>query len=412
MRVLILTSAAAGLALACGSATTGGPHDPPANATPSVAFLTWKPGPGDTCAIEAHNRYSAVGPDGKLYPAWHPPVDAASGCSFGHEHGRDPRGSDLYESVGDIPLGYANEQLDTWDPNGRRHEDHVGHKVEWENDVMMSIDGIADHVLNIKCDIMTKLHQGTHSKDAFTNNLHELVYHIKCTDGTEMHVTTMNPIGQPGGFTRTCDGARIQVGAPTPANSPNGGGQRIIPDRTCVDRHVLVSQGQNSSFGNGIHESWQTNTSIRLESGKSVGSFDPYYQVNMPSRFHDPGIAGITGLTINTCFETEANGDKARSTACTAATGNGTIQSMLQTDPRSPFNGVSRFVDINGNRVDNSDGSEAIYTDPFGKHGRTAAFPGSIRQFISRTNNSAVPFHGPRIGSGRDYSGPGVHAPN
>jgi hypothetical protein len=412
MRVIILTSAAAGLVVACGSENAGGPHDPPANAPPSVAYVTWNPGPGDTCPIAVHNRYSTVGPDGKLYPTWHPPVDPETGCTFGHEHGRDPRGSDLYASVGDIPFGYANEQLDTWDPSGMRHEDHVGHKVEWENDVSMHIDGIADQVLNIKCDILTKLHQGTHSKDAFTNNLHELVYHIKCTDGTEMHVTTMNPIGQPGGFTRTCDGARIDVGTPNPANSPSGGGQRVIPDRICVDRFVLVSNGQNTSFSNGIHESWQTNTSIRLENGKTVASFDPYYQVNMPSRFYDPGATNITGLTINTCFETEANGDRAHSSACSTATANGTLQSMLQTDPRSPFNGVSRFVDINGNRVDNSDGGETVYTDPFGKHGKSTPFPGSIRQFVSRTNNSAVPFHGPRIGDGRNYGGVGVHAPN
>jgi hypothetical protein len=414
MRALLLSSAAAAAALlaACGSDSAGGPHDPPANATPSVAYLTWNPGPGDTCPIAVHNRYSTVGPDGKLYPTWHPPVDPETGCSFGHEHGRDPRGSHLYASVGDIPFGYANEQLDTWDPNGMRHEDHVGHKVEWENDVPMHIDGIADQVLNIKCDILTKLHQGTHSKDAFTNNLHELVYHIKCTDGTEMHVTTMNPIGQPGGFTRTCDGARIDVGTPTPANSPSGGGQRVIPDRLCVNRFVLVPQGENTSFSNGIHESWQTNTSIRLENGKTVASFDPYYQVNMPSRFYDPGIPGITGLTINLCYETEANGDRAHASACTTATANGTLTGLVQTDPRSPFNGVSRFVDINGNRVDNADGGEVIYTDPFGKHGKSSPFPGSIRQFVSRTNNSAVPFHGPRIGDGRNYGGPGVHAPN
>ena len=48
-------------------------------------------------------------------------------------------------------------------------------------------------------------------------------------------------------------------------------------------------------------------------------------------------------------------------------------------------------MDINTNRVDNSDGPEVWYTDPYGKHGRTESFPGSIRQQISRTNNSAVP---------------------
>lgn len=412
MRALLFAAGSAALVAACASGSTGGPHDPPANGVPSVAFLAWTPGPGDTCTIEIHNRYNTIGPDGKIYPTWHPPVDPATGCTFGHEHGRDPHGSHLYASVGDIPLGYANEQLDTWDPNGKRHEDHYGHKIEWENDVTMHIEGIADEVLNLKCDIMTKLHQGTHSKDAFTNNLHELVYHIKCTDGTEMHVTTMNPIGQPGGFTRTCDGARIDVGTPNPSNSPSGGGQRVIPDRVCVDRFVLVPQGQNTSFNNGIHESWQTNTSIRMEDGKTIASFDPYYQVNMPSRFHDPGMADITGRMINVCYEVESNGDRARSTACNSATANGTITGMVQTDPRSPFNGVSRFVDINGNRVDNANGPLVVYTDPFGKHGKTSPFPGSIKQIISRTNNSAVPFHGPRIGDSRNYGGVGVHAPN
>src|SRR5205807_1369689 len=83
---------------------------------------------------EVHNSYSVVGPDRKLYPTWHPPVDPVTGCSFGHDHGRDPRGSALYAEVGPIPFGYANEQLDVYDPANPRHEDHFGHKIEWEND--------------------------------------------------------------------------------------------------------------------------------------------------------------------------------------------------------------------------------------------------------------------------------------
>src|SRR6267143_751468 len=75
----------------------------------------------------------------------------------------------------------------------------------------------------VRCDVLTKLHQGTHSKDAFTNNLHELVYHIRCSDGTEMHITMLAAIGTPGQFTRSCDGAAIAVGPATPANSPDGG---------------------------------------------------------------------------------------------------------------------------------------------------------------------------------------------
>ncbi|NOT07714.1 MAG: hypothetical protein HOP28_05830 [Gemmatimonadales bacterium] len=410
--VRFLAPFAAAAVVACADAPSG-PNGIDPNAPPSVAFLVWNPmtGAGDSCPVDVHNRYATMGPDGKIYPTWHPPVDPETGCTFGHEHGRDPRGSDLYRDVGDIPFGYANETLDIWDPSGRRHEDHVGHKVEWENDVQMNLDGIANQVLNLRCDILTKLHQGTHSKDAFTNNLHELVYHIKCTDGTQIHMTVMSAIGRAGEFTRSCEDVAVQAGTPTPANSPDGGGHRKIPDRTCVNRFVLVNGG-NSNFSSGIHESWQTSNSLRRENGKTIVSIDPYFQVKQPSRFHDPGVADITGRVVNLCYEVEANGDRARGGGCASATSNGTLAGIVQTDPRSPFNGVSRFVDINGNRVDNADGPEVWYTDPFGKHGKPEKFPGSIRQVVSRTNNSAVPFHGPRIGESRNYGGTGVHAPN
>ena len=105
----------------------------------SRAYNLWTPGPTDTCSPEIHNRYATVGPDGLRYPTWHPPTDPATGCTFGHEHGRDPRGSDLYHSVGAIPFGYANAQLEISDPLNPRNEDHVGHKVEWENDIRLDI---------------------------------------------------------------------------------------------------------------------------------------------------------------------------------------------------------------------------------------------------------------------------------
>src|SRR5207248_9611435 len=101
-----------------------------------------------------------------------------------------PRGSALYAEVGPIPFGYANEQLDVYDPANPRHEDHCGHKIEGENDVMMRFgSAAAGSLFEIRCDVLAKLHQGTHSKDAFTNNLHELAYHIRCTDGTRLDLT-------------------------------------------------------------------------------------------------------------------------------------------------------------------------------------------------------------------------------
>ncbi len=378
----------------------------------SVAMGAWSPGPGDDCTVEVHSRYSTIGPDGKRYPTWHPPADAASGCNFGHEHGRDPRGSDLYDAVGDIPFGYANEQLDAWDPGGKRHEDHVGHKVEWENNVVFNTgDGIGSF-FSVTCDVLVKLHQGTHSKDAFTNNLHELAYHIACNDGTEMHVTLMAAIGKPGEFVRSCDGTRIVVGTATPANSPSGGGQRRLPDRTCIERHFLVASGSSSNVSAALHESWETSSSVRRDDGHTLASFDPYFQVFLPSRYHHPVLANLTGRPIDACYEQEANGDRASGELCSQSTANGTLQVAFN-DPRSRFNGVRRKVDINSNRVNNLDGPNVWFTDPFGKHGRTSAFPGSVRQWIGRVNNErGFHFSGPAIGADRNHGGAGTHAPN
>jgi hypothetical protein len=346
-----------------------------------------------------------------MYPTWHPPTDPATGCTFGHEHGRDPRGSKLYWLVGPIPFGYANEQLDIWDPSLSRHEDHVGHKVEWQNDIVMRLeDGAVSEILEITCDVLTKLHQGTHSPDAFVNNLHELAYHIRCTDGTEMHFTIMAAIGTPGEFVRSCDrNVHVQVGQAQPANSPSGGGKRVIPDRTCIEQDILVPPGSNSNYG-AIRESWQISQSLRTAEGRRLASINPYYQVIDPSRHHDPALANATGRPLETCFETEANGDQARGGACEASTAYGTIS---HDDPRSEFRGAKRFVDINSNTITNLDGPEVWYTDPFGRNGQTAPFPGAIQQIIAQVDNTVgVLESGPAIGRNRRYYDGGTHSPN
>ena len=81
-------------------------------------------------------------------------------------------------------------------------------------------------------------------------------------------------------------------------------------------------------------------------------------------------------------------------------------------DPRSPFKGVRRFVDVNGNNVRNADGPNVWYTDPLGRNGSTEPFVGSIRQWIGRHDNSGLDLHGVVMGRDRDYNGPGVRAPN
>jgi hypothetical protein len=378
---------------------------------PSKAFGLWSPGPNDTCTKEQHDKYSVVGPDGKLYPTWHPPVDPVTGCSFGHEHGRDPHGSKLYRLVGDIPLGLANEALETWDPANPRREDHFGHKVEWENDVRMRVNtGVASAILEVTCDVMIKLHQGTHSKDAFTNNLHEMVYHIRCNDGSEAHLTFLAAIGTPGEFVRSCNQDQsVTVGTATPSNSPNGGGRRIIPDAGCVQEFLVNNGGNTSDFGAGLHESWQTSNNISTADGHSLASFDPYFQVDFPSRYYDPTQPGVVGRPIDLCFLPVA---RARGGACQESIKNGAVAGTTYDDPRSAFNGVERFVDVNSIRIDNRGGPTVWYTDPFGHKGRTQPFPGSVRQILSKVNNSGLRISGPAMGFDRFYGGVRTHAPN
>lgn len=395
----------------CESGTTD-PFNPPGTEVgESRAFGIWSPTVHDTCSKEIHDSYSVVGPDGLRYPTWHPPVDPATGCSFGHEHGRDPRGSDLFSRTGMIPFGYANQQLDLSDFGQSRHEDHVGHKIEWENDVEMRVGDGGGGFLNVQCDVLFKMHQGSHSADAFTNNMHELVYYASCTDGTEIGVTILTPIGTAGQLVVGCDRGRVhQVGIPTPPNSPDGGGRRAIPDISCIQNHMLVPEGGNSNFNKALRESWEIGGKIRTPQGRRLLSFNPYFQVFLPSRAYDPSVPGGVVRPIDFCYDDGA-GVRARGDLCEQVqTGNG--ERIAHDDPRSPFNGARRFVDINDISIRNADGPEIWYTDPLGNNASTSPFPGSIRQFIARHDNSALAIHGPNIGADRDYGTGGVHAPN
>ena len=381
----------------------------PGEASPSRAFGIWQPGSYDSCSKEQHDAYAVIGPDGKAYPTWHPPT-GPGGCSFGHEHGRDPHGSDLYRDAGGVPFGYANEMLATFDPIHPRDEDHVGHKIEWENDVQLPFVSGGSSAGTAVCDVLYKLHQGTHSKDALTNNLHELVYHIRCEDGTRLQVTMLAAIGRPGAFARSCTQTDfIDVGPPTPANSPIGNGARLIPDRTCIERHMLVPDGQQSVYSAALQETWRTSNAIETPAHRPLAFFDPYFIVELPSRFYDPAKAPAVGRPMEVCYETSATGGHASGGLCAQAGAAG----IAFDDPRSPFNGARRSVELNLTQLSNASGPEVWYTDPFGRGAQSGPFPGSIKQVIGRVDrNLGLALVGPSIGAERDYAGGGVRSPN
>lgn len=391
------------LAWACAESDAVGPTDPVAVGD-AAALGLWSPTGPDTCTAAAHDAYSTVGPDGLRYPTWHPPTDPATGCTFGHEHGRDPSGSDLWAEVGAIPFGYANQHLEASGFGAHRHEDHVGHKVEWENDMPMRIGDGGTAVLSVTCDVLVKMHQGSHSPDAFTNNLHEVAYHIRCTDGTGFSATLLTPIGTPGELVASCERDRHHtVGTAAPPNSPRGGGKRAIPDVSCVHSHVLAN-GDRPRFDSALRESWEIGGKIRKAGGGTLVSFNPYFQVLDPSRYYDPSQPKAMGRPVNLCYGTPAQGrDRCEGLP---------PEPVAWDDPRSPFKGVRRFVDINGNSVRNAGGPQVWYSDPLGNDARPEPFPGSIRQWVASRDNSGLDLHGPVIGKNRSYDAPGVRAPN
>lgn len=403
------------------------PQLPPAQA--SYASASWTPTAVDTCSRAIHDRYSVIGPDGKRYPTWHPPttVDPATGrrCTFGHEHGRDPKGSDIgrwvaehlaapgAEAYAGIPFGLATETLDAYvaaNPGTRvRHEDNVGYKVDYENDVrLLAADGGA---LGVACDYLVSVHQGSHSPDALSNNVHELLYAVRCDDGTELIADTISRFGAPGQYARACDPATVV--RTTDNGYPSGGGRREIPDRACVESTVLVPAGRTTSAW-ALYEKWSAQNELRTAGGQTVASFDPAFGVFNPSRY--ASAAGERGIarTVDLCWEQTPAGSRYRGTACTLATAAGTIgQPYAFGDVRSPFDGTHRDVYLRETTLRNAGGRRLVWTDPYGGNASATPFPGALCQLVGTVDTSGRPALQERVfGRNRSNDDEGVHAPN
>jgi hypothetical protein len=437
---------------------------PVSNSTDSAAYGLWTPTSRDSCTKAQHDAYSVVGPDGKRYPTWHPPT-GPNGCTFGHEHGHDPSGSNLLGDIkalyGGVLFGYGNETLDTWNTvngitTGMRHEDHVGHKIEWANDITIyestTAGGTNRRALAVKCDFFMKIHQGTHSKDAFTNNMHELLYAMQCHDGaggtigTKVIVTKMVVFGKPGEFSEGSVAGgftSIPVGPASPSNSPAGPGLRSLPTINRALESMLVPSGQWSNTSLGIYEDWISANYLGVGFTGNLLYFDPHFAVFTPSRFYWPGtdpnnygitrsaadIAANVGRSSDVCWMQRVAGGtvyKARGGECDSMTNYGAITSPFPyDDPRSQFNGIHREFYFNNTVVVNPGGIVNWNTDPFGNGATAGSAPGLIRQYISNVDNRyrtedghisptgrSYPLESVAIGKDNNYGGSGVHAPN
>lgn len=397
----------------------------------------WTPTAFDTCPASLHRQYSVIGPDGKLYPSWHPPtvVDPATGqtCTFGHEHGDDPATSDIFAWVTDhldasfdrgrgVPFGYVSEALDEWSSVSgavTRHEDNVGHKVVVANDVRLVSASPRGYVRDatgapITCDVLMKVHQGSHSGDALVNNAHELLYAARCTDGSEVISSTMTRFGDANEFNRSCDGQLVETAG---SNLPDGdGGLRRIPDRACIDRDVLVPAGRSSSIW-ALYEVWESANALTKADGTELASFDPWFGVRNPARAHAGGVNNLICDLVDVSDMTdEADGGRSNGYPFDevreheAETG----QQVVKADPTSPFDGAQRDFYLHATNVANEGGPTTWWTNPYGGDASTEPGPGLVRQHVGATSNAHWPDLERRsFDLEQDFgAGNGVHAPN
>jgi len=426
-------------------ASAAGPSDnpswgkalPPADAPTSQAYdlivenndKGYAPRAGE-CSKEIHARYWTYGPDGKVYPTWHPPRDP-SGCTFGHEHGDDPRNSELFSTADWPAFGYTSEVLAESTHEGRhRHEDHVGHKVLAVNNVNViqgdngtSFFPPSGNTVAV-CDVLLKFHQGTHSTDAFTNNVHELIYNNRCTYNgngqvAEARFTALIPSGRPGGFGSTdCPGPGLgtgfrQVGPAVPADSPSDTKSlgRLITDASCVQAiregrtHFEPITGSYIPFDtNDLHEFWFSD--VTVSTSQLNFTIAPLFYVLNPSRYFDSSKPNNLARQVDLCYQGIRGSYCDQVRQITQQTG----QTVTWDDPRSPFKGTLREFRPGTFTLRNS-GPTTVYTDVYGRNASTTPFEGSIKQYFSGNNSTMMYVRG----ATRDYaanSADRIHAPN
>ncbi|MGL5002977.1 MAG: hypothetical protein ACRDAM_08555, partial [Casimicrobium sp.] len=395
-----LASASVALTQPSGSEDLTARDLPPFGSSLSRAMTSfgWSPDPRyDTCTKPLHDAFWTYGPDNKIYATWHPPIyEFANGetCRFGHEHGQDQRASNVYASTGALPFGYVNEQLSPNDPSFQRNEDHVSHKVALFNGLLSPNDQTLTNELPL-CDVLFKLHQGTHSPDALRNNSHERFLNYQCYNDfartqplLNVRWKSLQGFGAPNSFLIESSNQfsrLIQTQGASPPNQPAQADRRVIPTP-----EVMISE--IAKFGNRTEtnplcdnctyvstfnfESWQGGPQQILvnASGQRVFQFagGPYWNLSSSARYYDPsGDASpassnyLIARQIDLCYQ--SNSPIYNAEDCRIARSRNGGQPIAWNSPLSPFNGAKRFNEVNFIQLFNPDpNNRRLFFTPYG----------------------------------------------
>ncbi|MCQ9386603.1 hypothetical protein [Brevibacterium moorei] len=373
-----------------------------------------------TCSAEAHEKYQVTGADGEKYDGWHPTTvtDPQTGkkCTFGHDHGDDPKTSAIYDwtmkklggETDGIPMAYAGMQSmkDGANVVPHRHEDHYGYTFYVANDVAQVRSDRKGYAKSgdskTSCDYLIGLHQGSHSNDALHNNAHEILYAAKCNDGVEMVVDSLSLFGQPNEYEESCTGRTVKTSGSELPESAHG--KRSIPTVACAKKTQQVydadARQAKTSDSWGLYERWEADQTYTMPNGNTV-SIDPWFGVRNPSRIAD----GNEKVATASLFGADTVGWPWSTMT----------KPLEQTDAASPFNGARRDLYLQNSRLDNRGGQTVWYTDAYGKNPSSKPFKGSVKQYASATSNADGPELERRVfGFSTNYgpAGSGVSAPN
>lgn len=406
---------------------------PPAAIERAFGFDDWPTHSLSQTCRDRHDSYWVQGPDASddldpddpqnlAYHTWHPALDVlddGTRCDYGHEHGTNPQaaGAAAFELSGGWPaFGYAAAHAAVGHGGMHRHEDHVGHKITVANFGAAIGNGANAHDTlydaGFDCTWLSKIHQGSHSLDAFANHLHEYFLTLICGDGTEFSVKLMYTYGEPDTFVE--DNCSQDVSWTTGNDTEFSSSILTGPSGAVPGAHRYSPVGNNAPNSRGFTcasgviwqdlsdvgwvDLWTELIKIQHADGSTALTIQPYYIVKNPARIIPPynGIQEQGGpdqeyevptevvRTISLCYDDETGARLSRP-FCNGAP---TIEPDWS-DPSSPFNGALRATHFKSSDLQNGGGPSVFCTDPFG-HATSQALPcpaGSIEQRAASFTN-------------------------
>ncbi|MBX2879148.1 MAG: hypothetical protein KTR32_04400 [Granulosicoccus sp.] len=408
------------------------------------------------CSMEVHDRYWVRDSSGVTHPTWHPPIDPQTGCRFAHEHGDDPRTSPNYQFAEGVPFGLTHGEA----AGTMRHEDHVGHKVVVQNNWGLvsgnpqngrQPDSGVIQRTGISCDWLSKIHQGSWSRDALANNAHEYLLNLRCTDGVQLRLKQLVTFGPPEIVTNMCDKPAVTGEAAALAN-PNRLSE-TFPSGVSATSGIEVLKAldgkrefaclKNLMSKNQLEELWKSDGVVEFPGGGFI-QFSPYYVVSNPARYLDHewaarGAADGYVSSIDLCFnDNSAYRGQPFGYCDSVPSALGQLSSAdRQRDIRNPMNGTRRVIHPKSIVVytANEAGNSSLIrycTDRLGRNARIlqsgACTNDEIEQLVSRSDRRQWNWNGSDVnsinvsgqlrGAGylnewvRDFSAPGIRYPN